>query len=116
MIQSNRFQVRRTASRFGLVPVLLVLALSSIAAQGASPASANAGPPSDAVPSYEELDANKDGIVTLPEVVVHNPALAKRIAHCDSDNNKVLSRKELAACHPKHAGAAVAHADHGSEK
>lgn len=116
MIQTNCFQTRRVIPRLGHVPVLLALALSSIAAQGAPPASAGAGPPSDTVPAYEELDANKDGIVTLPEVVVHNPALARRIAHCDSDNNKVLSRKELAACHPKHASATVAHADHGSEK
>lgn len=67
------------------------------------PVAALADPPAqtaatDALPSWEQLDANHDGIVTLPEVVVHYPALAKRIARCDSNGDKTLSRQEYAAC------------------
>lgn len=53
-----------------------------------------------AKPSYESLDANKDGVVTLPEVVVKAPDLASRIRHCDLDHNSALSRAEYAACKP----------------
>jgi hypothetical protein len=53
-----------------------------------------------AKPSYESLDTNKDGVVTLPEVVVKAPDLAPRIRHCDLDHNSTLSRAEYAACKP----------------
>ncbi|MBW8811640.1 MAG: hypothetical protein JF591_23080 [Lysobacter sp.] len=53
-----------------------------------------------AKPSYESLDSNKDGVVTLPEVVVKAPDLAARIRHCDLDHNSALSRAEYAACKP----------------
>ncbi len=53
----------------------------------------------NALPSYEQLDANNDGIVTLPEVEVHNPELAHRIAHCDTNGDNKLSREEYGKCH-----------------
>lgn len=76
-------------------------------------AAALADPPAqtaatDDLPSYEQLDADHDGIVTLPEVVVHYPEFAKRIARCDSNGDKTLSREEYAACR-KARPAAAAH-------
>lgn len=53
-----------------------------------------------AKPSYEALDSNQDGVVTLPEVVVKAPVLAARIRHCDLDHDSALSRAEYAACKP----------------
>lgn len=53
-----------------------------------------------AKPSYDSLDSNKDGVVTLPEVVVKAPDLAARIRHCDLDHNSALSRAEYAVCKP----------------
>jgi hypothetical protein len=83
-------------------PVLLAataaLALLSLAAQAKDapkPAAAAA-----TLPSYESLDSNGDGVVTLPEVTVRAPELAKRIAHCDADRDSKLSREEYAACKP----------------
>lgn len=76
-------------------------------------AAALADPPTqtaatDDLPSYEQLDADHDGIVTLPEVVVHYPQFSKRIARCDSNGDKTLSREEYAACR-KTRPAAAAH-------
>lgn len=82
-------------------PVLLAataaLALLSVAAQAKdAPKPAAAA----TLPSYESLDSNGDGVVTLPEVTVRAPELAKRIAHCDADRDSKLSREEYAACKP----------------
>ena len=53
------------------------------------------------LPPYESLDANGDGVVTLPEIVVHSPPLARRIKHCDANGDEKLSRAEYAGCKPK---------------
>lgn len=69
--------------------------------QAAMPAQAAVAKAAEAVkPSYESLDSNKDGVVTLPEVVVTAPDLASRIRHCDLDHDSALSRAEYAACKP----------------
>lgn len=57
-------------------------------------------PAAEPLPRYESLDSDGDGVVTLPEVTVRAPELAKRIAHCDADRDSKLSREEYAACKP----------------
>lgn len=66
----------------------------------AQAAPATAAHPAAALPKYESLDANGDGVVTLPEVVVKAPEWANRIRHCDTDKDQALSRGEYAACKP----------------
>ena len=81
---------------------LVAIAFVSFGAFAAPPEDgATSAPDADALPPYDSLDANKDGIVTLPEVVVYSPSLAARITHCDTNGDKHLSREEYAACHPK---------------
>ena len=87
--------------RFVALPVLLLAGAQGFA-QNAAPASTQ----SAELPSYESLDANGDGIVTLPEIVVHSPPLAARVKHCDANGDEKLSREEYAACKPKATGAA----------
>ena len=85
---------------FPRAAALFALALTAFAASAADPPA-----PTDtqALPLYETLDANRDGIVTLPEIVVHAPSLAERIKHCDIDRDDKLTREEYAACKPKDA-------------
>lgn len=52
------------------------------------------------LPDYDALDQNKDGIVTLPEVVAVAPQWAERVRHCDANGDQQLSREEYAACKP----------------
>ena len=87
---------------FPRAAALLVLALTALAASAADPPAVP--PDAKALPLYETLDANRDGIVTLPEIVVHAPSLAARIRHCDVDRDEKLTREEYAACKPKDAG------------
>lgn len=58
-------------------------------------------PAAEPLPRYESLDSDGDGVVTLPEVTVRAPELAKRIAHCDADRDSTLSREEYAQCKPQ---------------
>lgn len=78
------------------------LAALSFAAPAQDPANAATAAQSaaDTLPRYESLDRDNDGVVTLPEVTVRAPELAKRIAHCDADRDSRLSRAEYAACKP----------------
>lgn len=97
--------LHRTRSTFLVATAVSVaFALGSCGAFAAPPppAPASAAGATD-LPAYDALDADKDGIVTLPEVVVYSPSLAARIAHCDSNGDKRLSKKEYAACRPKPA-------------
>lgn len=103
---------RKTAIR--TLAAGLLLALGAGAASAASPVAAPARPPAarpEPLPAYEALDANRDGIVTLPEIDVYSRPLAKEVHHCDMDANKTMTREEYAACErrPAHA-ATVAHA------
>lgn len=63
----------------------------------------------DALPPYDKLDVNHDGIVTLPEIVVTAPALAERIRRCDTDRDEKMSRDEYAACKLPTAPETAAH-------
>jgi len=60
---------------------------------------AQAAPPADtALPSYTQLDKDKDGIVTMAEMDVYPPGVAARLHHCDTDKNHQLSQPEYAQC------------------
>ncbi|QQP95485.1 hypothetical protein [Lysobacter enzymogenes] len=91
--------------RLAVFAAVAAFALSVLPAFAAPPKPA---PQPAALPSYESLDSNGDGVVTLPEVTVRAPELAKRIVHCDADRDRRLSREEYAACKPAppppHAG------------
>jgi len=87
-------------------PLIRFAALSALLLAGAHAhaQNANAAPDDSAaaesreLPPYESLDANGDGVVTLPEIVVHSPPLARRIKHCDANGDDTMSRAEYAAC------------------
>ncbi|MFK3649453.1 hypothetical protein ACI2IY_13615 [Lysobacter enzymogenes] len=85
--------------RIAVFAATAALALSVLPAFAAPPKPAPP-PAAAALPSYESLDSNGDGVVTLPEVTVRAPELAKRIVHCDADRDRRLSREEYAACKP----------------
>lgn len=96
--------IHRVSSGPMAVTTVLALMLVSVGASAASPRQAAASPPgADGLPPYDSLDTDKDGIVTLPEVIVRSPSLAARIAHCDTNGDKRLSKEEYAACHPRPA-------------
>ena len=58
-----------------------------------------ASPPADTpLPSFTQLDKDKDGIVTLSEIDVYPPGVAARLHHCDSNKDKQVSRQEYAQC------------------
>ena len=50
------------------------------------------------IPSYESLDKDKDGIVTLAEVDAVAPDWAERLHACDTDRDKKLSPGEYDVC------------------
>ncbi|HDS1578003.1 hypothetical protein [uncultured Stenotrophomonas sp.] len=50
------------------------------------------------IPSYESLDKDKDGIVTLAEVDAVAPDWAERLHACDTDRDQKLSRGEYDVC------------------
>lgn len=82
--------------------------LGSVAAQAAAPAAA-VTPPNEPLPPYDTLDADHDGIVTLPEVVVHAPHLVDRLKACDRDGDHRLTREEYARCESTAAHAPAHH-------
>jgi hypothetical protein len=50
------------------------------------------------LPSFDEIDKNKDGIVTLPEIMVYPDNVAKILKSCDADHDSRLTRDEYASC------------------
>ena len=87
--------------RYAALSVLL-LAGAQAHAQAVNAAPENpAASASGELPPYESLDANGDGVVTLPEIVVRSPPLARRVKHCDANGDDTMSREEYAACKPK---------------
>lgn len=76
-----------------------------VTAQAAAPAP-QTDPP---LPAYATLDADHDGIVTLPEITVHAPHLVRRLAACDRNDDHKLTREEYARCGPAPATHAPAH-------
>ena len=58
-----------------------------------------ASPPADTpLPSFTQLDKDKDGIVTLSEIDVYPPGVAARLHHCDTNKDHKLSQQEYAPC------------------
>ena len=58
-----------------------------------------AAPPADTpLPSFTQLDKDKDGIVTLSEIDVYPPGVAARLHHCDTNKDHKLSQQEYAQC------------------
>lgn len=80
--------------------LLSALCLQIAIAAGAYAADPAKPPPeSRDLPTYEALDANADGVVTLPEIVVVGHPMSDRIKQCDADHDDKLTREEYAACH-----------------
>jgi hypothetical protein len=96
-------------NRFPLMYRIGAAAAMLIAANLVSAADEPVAPSDEALPSYEALDTDNDGIVTLPEVVVYSKALAQRIGPCDVSGDQKLSRAEYASCKPAKSDA-MAHA------
>jgi len=80
-------------TRLALFAALLSLAVAS---------SAFASPPlpqkTAALPTFDEMDKDKDGIVTLTEIMVYPDPVAKVVKSCDGDHDEKLTREEYASC------------------
>jgi len=76
------------------------LALSSLILSLGFVGMAFASPPQSkpALPSFDEIDKDKDGIVTLPEIMVYPDNVAKILKSCDADHDSKLTRDEYASC------------------
>ncbi|PZQ13505.1 MAG: hypothetical protein DI564_11480 [Rhodanobacter denitrificans] len=77
-----------------------------LAACATAQAAAPAPPPDPPLLPYDTLDADHDGIVTLPEITVHAPHLARRLSACDRNGDRRLTREEYARCGPAPAAPA----------
>lgn len=73
-----------------------LLACAALAASAAETPQTEGG--GTDLPSYEALDTDRNGTVTLPEIVVHGPELTRRLKACDADHDEKLTRAEYAAC------------------
>lgn len=90
---------------FRLLACTAVLAACA-AAQAATPATPE---PDSPLPAYDTLDADHDGLVTLPEITVHAPHLTRRLAACDRNGDRRLTHEEYARCASVPAAHAPAH-------
>lgn len=77
-----------------LYPLLAAMALSF----GPVFVAAAASKAPEPLPTYEQLDKDKDGIVTMSEVDVYPPGVAARLHRCNTDKDQQLSREEYARC------------------
>lgn len=61
---------------------------------------AQAAPPAadSSLPSYTQLDKDKDGVVTMSEIDVYPPGVAARLHRCDINKDQKLSQQEYAQC------------------
>ncbi|WP_305805199.1 hypothetical protein [Stenotrophomonas sp. YIM B06876] len=50
------------------------------------------------LPAYNEMDKDKNGVVTLPEIDVYPPEIAARLRQCDTNKDLKLSREEYDRC------------------
>ena len=83
--------IRRVSS------VLAVLAMTTAITCVAD--SSVAAKTADTAHQFDLIDANKNGVLTMPEIEVYGgKALAQRLKKCDSNKDSVISREELAAC------------------
>ncbi|PTR34818.1 hypothetical protein C8J98_10175 [Luteibacter sp. OK325] len=76
------------------------LALTSLILSLVFAGMAFASPPQSkpTLPSFDEIDKDKDGIVTLPEIMVYPDNVAKILKSCDADHDSRLTRDEYASC------------------
>ena len=76
------------------------LAFSSLILSLGFAGMAFASPPQSkpTLPSFDEIDKDKDGIVTLPEIMVYPDNVAKILKSCDADHDSKLTRDEYASC------------------
>ncbi|HXO99115.1 MAG TPA: hypothetical protein VN813_01370 [Luteibacter sp.] len=78
-------------ARLSLFAIILSLGI-------AGPALAAPPQKAAALPSFEEMDKDNDGIVTLPEIMVYPDPIASIVKSCDADNDSKLTRAEYASC------------------
>lgn len=78
-------------ARLAFLAVVLSLGVSGAAL---------ASPPqkTGALPSFDEMDKDKDGIVTLSEIMVYPDPIATIVKSCDADHDSKLTRDEYASC------------------
>lgn len=76
----------------------LVLLTAVLSLGAASAAMATPPQTSGALPSFDEIDKDKDGIVTLPEIMVYPDPVATILKSCDADKDSKLTREEYASC------------------
>ena len=76
------------------------LTLSSLILSLAFAGMAFASPPQSkpTLPSFDEIDKDKDGIVTLPEIMVYPDNIATILKSCDANHDSKLTRDEYASC------------------
>lgn len=60
--------------------------------------SAHPSPAADNLPSFEAVDSDHSGTITMPELRVYPSRIERRIRSCDRNKDNVLTRKEYAAC------------------
>ncbi len=78
--------------------LIVLLAIGASTALAGSTWAASRPSPSTPLPQYDEVDKDKDGIVTLAEIEVYPPAIAARLRNCDTNKDSKLSREEYAHC------------------
>ncbi len=71
----------------------LLISTRLVAATPADPS-----PAANGLPSFEAVDSNHSGIITIPELKVYPSKVERRIRSCDRNKDNVLTRKEYAAC------------------
>jgi hypothetical protein len=77
-------------ARLSLLVVILSLGMASAFA---SPQQKTA-----TLPSFDEMDKDKDGIVTLQEIMVYPDPVATAVKSCDANHDSKVTRDEYASC------------------
>lgn len=85
-----------TLPRLAALSVAGLLALSTLATAADVPAAAAAA--GKDLPTFEKLDANHDGVVTLPEIEVYPDEVVAHMKHCDANKDEKLTRAEYEGC------------------
>ena len=80
-----------------LSPALAALAMMTAVAYAADAKNPSTAGNTDQ--QFNAIDADQDGVLTLPEIEVYGgKALAKRLQKCDTNKDTKISREELIAC------------------
>ncbi len=80
-------------ARLSLFAVILALGFASAASGFASSPQKAA-----TLPTFDEMDKDMDGIVTLPEIMVYPDPVATVVKSCDANHDSKLTREEYASC------------------